>query len=157
MNFFKYCICFSIFLYSGCSKATSESENVNFSCPHTLSSQTKLLDGWVTVGKPSENLKLRVIGIINQDSSDVKSRMFSEEIIDEWEDFEGRTESVVGYDETHENIMLKCTYARTESDTSDHNANNIILLVPLPSNKAVSCLLVRRDIDPTHEISCKVK
>ena len=157
MNFFKHQIFFIIFLYSGCSGAANEGGDVRFSCPHTLSSQAKLLDGWMTVGKSDESFKLRVIGIINQDSSDVKSRMFSEEIIDEWEDFEGRSESVVEYDETHENIMLKCTYARSESETSDHNTNNIILLVPLPSKKSVSCLLVRRDIDPTHEISCKIK
>ena len=86
----------------------------------------------------------------------LKQRMFTDDIVDEWESFGDRSESVAEYDEAHRENALKCTYGKTQEESSDIN-KNVVLLIPLPVKKYVTCLLVRRDADPTHEISCKVK
>ena len=88
--------------------------------------------------------------------ADSGDRMFTEDLIDEWEDLQDRSESVAEYDEDHSEKSLKCTYGKTIAE-STNIASNVVLLISLPLKKPLSCLAVRRDVDPTLEISCKVK
>ena len=61
-------------------------------------------------------MQLRAIGIIDgnnaeekQKEIEAKERMFSEKIIDEWESYGYRSESVAEYDETHGENALNFT------------------------------------------------
>ncbi|RYY77062.1 MAG: hypothetical protein EOO52_06130 [Gammaproteobacteria bacterium] len=157
MNFLKYWLCLTIVFYSGCSGASSK-DTQTLACPNFLSSEKSLPSSWITVGKiPNEKFLLRTIGLIYPEFSDLDKRNFSEEMIDEWEELEGRSQSIAEYDKDHKSMMMKCVYARSFAEDSDSDSRNVVLLIPLPQEKPVKCVLVRRDIDPTHEISCKVK
>ena len=83
-------------------------------------------------------------------------RMFTDDIVDEWVSLDGRSEAITEYDENHLENSLKCTYGKTIAE-ANNETKNVILLISLPVKKPITCLLVRRNIDPTHEISCKVK
>ena len=108
-------------------------------------------------------LQLRQIDIIDGNASEEKTRvvkdkerLFSADIIDYWVDHKDRFEALEEYPESHSENAIMCTYGKTIAESNDVN-KNVVLLIPLPIKKPVTCLLVRRDIDPTHEISCKVK
>lgn len=145
-------------MYSGCSDAAPKKKVAELSCPYILPEKSAFADGWMTVGNiPVDKLQIRSISIIDQDTSDISNRDFSEQVIDEWEDFPDRSESIADYDENHGNLMIKCVYAKSYNDVSDSNTNNVILLIPIPSNKPVVCTLVNRKISPEFELFCKVK
>ena len=158
MKFLNRYVYVLMFFYCGCLEATSKGTSQSFTCPQTLNEKEVLQADWVTVGRvPAEKFPLRTIGIIYPDLSDVNNRQFSEDMIDEWDDLKDKSQAIAEYDENHEKIMMKCVYAKSAAEDSDRNLKNVVLLIPLPSKKPVNCLLTRRDIDPTHEISCKVK
>lgn len=154
----------SIFSYCGCSDAAPKEKNLELACPYILPAEKDLPVGWEIIGKiPSDKLQLQQVGIIDGNATVEKKRvsltqdrMFTEEMIDEWEDFKDRSEAHVEYDINHTENSLKCIYAKSYKETFDVNLH-VVLLVPLPKNKELDCLLVRRDVEPKHEISCKVK
>lgn len=158
MKALKYFFYSLMLFYCGCSDATSKGDTQSLSCPQVFSTENSIPANWITVGNiPKEKFQLRTIGIIDSDTSDIPNRNFSEEIIDEWESLKDQSQATVAYDGSQENMMLKCVYAKSAAEDSDHNIKNMVLLIPLPVKKSVTCLAVRRDVDPTHEISCKVK
>ena len=158
MKLFKYLLYISVFTYCGCSDAAPKEKTSDLRCPLTLPAEKDMLAGWQTVGKiPAEKLPLKSIGIISPDTSDISKRIFSEEIIEEWETVNHADQAVEEYDATHENLMLKCIYARSYSEASNDNDKNVVILIPLPPKKAFTCLLIRRPINPEFEASCKVK
>lgn len=144
--------------------ATPKEKIPELACPYILPAEKDFPASWVTLGKITvDRLQLREIGIIDGNAtaekkrvSEAKERMFTDYIMDEWKDFDDRSESVAEYDESHSENALKCTYGKTIADSNDVN-RNVVLLIPLPLKKSVTCLAIRRDVDPTHEISCKVK
>jgi hypothetical protein len=76
--------------------------------PSFITAQKEFFTSWIMLGKiPTENLTLRTIGIIHPKFSDFNKRDFNEEIIDEWEDLEGKSQSIVEYDKDHESPMMK--------------------------------------------------
>jgi len=159
----RYWILLSIFF---CCNAIAEAKQTpsEMKCPYILPPEKDFPANWVTFGKiSSDRLQLREMGIIDGNAAEekqrvieAKERMFTDDIVDEWESFGDRSESVAEYDEAHRENALKCTYSKTQEESFDIN-KNVVLLIPLPVKKSVKCLLVRRDIDPTHEISCKAK
>lgn len=154
----KYLSFFCVIFFCNYINASTKEEISELRCPYTLPPENALPSNWITIGKASkEKLKLRTIGIIYADSSDIKNRSFSEDMIDEWEDLKDKSKAIAENDADHGDMMMKCVYAKSVAEDSDHNLKNVVLLIPLPIHKPVSCLLTRRNIDPTHEISCKVK
>ena len=151
-------------VFCGCADATSREKLNELSCPYVLPAEKEFPDSWVTLGKvSSEKLQLRQINIIDGNATKEKERvtkenqrMFSVEITDYWVDHKDRSEALEEYDEDHGENALMCTYGKTIAEANDEN-KNFVLLIPLPVKKPVTCLLVRRNTDPTHEISCKVK
>lgn len=163
MKLQKYLLTLSI-VFCGCTDAAPKVQVSELACPYILPAEKDFPASWVTLGKITEGkLQLREMGIIDGNAAkekqrviEAKERMFTDEMIDEWESFGDRSESIAEYDETHGENALKCTYGRTIAESNDET-KNVVLLIPLPVKKPVTCLLVRRDVDPTHEISCKVK
>lgn len=163
MKLLKYCLYISI-SFCGCTDAAPKEKISELSCPYILPAEKDFPISWVTLGKISgDKFQLRAIGIIDGNAAEekkrvleAKERMFTDEIFDEWQTFKDRSEAIAEYDETHSENSLKCTYGRTQEESFDET-KNVVLLIPLPVKKPVTCLLVRRDVDPTHEISCKVK
>jgi hypothetical protein len=163
MNLFKYYLPISL-IFCGCADAAPKEKISELACPYVLPSEKDFPASWVTLGKISgERLQLREIGIIDGNAKEekervlsAKERMFREDMIDEWETLGDRSESEIIYDDSHTENALKCTYGKTIAEANDVN-KNIVLLIPLPAKKSVTCLAIRRDVDPTHEISCKVK
>lgn len=163
MQLLKYCLPLS-FVFCGCADATPKEKIPELSCPYILPAEKDFPASWVTLGKITvDRLQLREIGVIDGNAAEEKQRvleanerMFTDDIMDEWKDFDDRSESVAEYDESHSENALKCTYGKTIADSNDVN-RNVVLLIPLPLKKSVTCLAIRRDVDPTHEISCKVK
>ena len=159
----RYWVFLSIFFC--CNAIAASKQNLQeLKCPYTLPPEKDFPASWVTFGKISnDRMQLREMGIIDGNAAEekhrvieAKERMFTDDIVDEWESFGDRSESIAEYDETHRENALKCTYSKTQEESFDIN-KNVVLLIPLPVKKYVTCLLVRRDVDPTHEISCKVK
>ncbi|MES2825567.1 MAG: hypothetical protein V4732_18340 [Pseudomonadota bacterium] len=131
-------------------------------CPYILPAED-FPSNWVTVRKiPAGKFQLRETAIADGNATELKSRLlakdrvFDTDIIDEWEKFKDRSEAIAEYPEDHREVSMMCTYGKTQHEAFDLNLN-VELLIPLPPKKYVTCLLVRRDVDPTHEISCKVK
>lgn len=163
MKLFKYCLYLSIFFCS-CADATPKEKINDLACPYVLPAEKDFPVSWITLGKVSnERLQLRQINIIDGNASEEKDRvikdkerMFSVEITDYWVDHKDRSEALEEYSEDHSENAIMCTYGKTIAESNDVN-KNVVLLIPLPIKKPVTCLLVRRDVDPTHEISCKVK
>jgi len=155
---------FIFFAFCGCADATSNQKSNELTCPYILPAEKDFPVSWVAIGKaPSGKLQLRETSIIDGNAKEekervlqLKERIFSRDIIDEWEEFKDRSEATAEYSENHREMSMMCTYGRTESESFDNNLN-VVLLIPLPSKKPVNCLLTRRDVDPTHEISCKAK
>lgn len=163
MKIFKYFLSLP-FVFCGCADATTKNKVSELSCPYILPAESDFPTSWVTLGKVTgEKVQLREIGIIDGNAtkekiriSEAKERMFTDDIVDEWETFSDRSEALVEYDAKHSEKSLKCTYGKTIAESNDIY-KNVVLLIPLPDKKPVSCLLVRRDIDPKYEISCNVK
>jgi hypothetical protein len=164
MKVFTYAFYFLALLYCGCTDANPKEEQQTLACPYIFPAEKDLPSNWVTIGKiPTARLQLRETAINNGDASEEKKRVesaqepvFSRDIIDEWEERKDRFEATAEYPQDHGNIAIMCTYAQTQKETFDPN-KNLVLLIPLPAKKHISCLFTRRDIDPTHEISCTVK
>ena len=158
MKLSKYFVYFFVIAYCSYSYATPKEKISNLACPYILPAKKDFSANWIPVGKISdESMRIRSVGIIYTKSSDIPNRNFSEDIIDEWEELKDRSQAVAGYDENHEDVMLKCVYAKSAKEDSDHNVNNVVLLIPLPSKKNRTCLLVRRNVSPEFEASCKIK
>ena len=163
MKFVKYCLCIS-FSFCGCVDAEPKKEMTELSCPYILPAEKDFPASWVVIGKSlTGKFQLRETIIIDGNASEEKERLsktnervFSRDIIDEWEEFKDRSEATAEYPEGHRETSIMCTYSKNQKEYTDPNLN-VVLLIPLPSKKPVSCLLTRRDVDPTHEISCKVK
>jgi|GEM_PF-1745105 len=144
--------------------AASKPNLPELKCPYILPPEKDFPISWVVVGKaPNGKMQLRETSIIDGDAKEekkrvlmLKKRIFSRDIIDEWESFGDRSEATAEYPANHRDMSIMCTYGRTQAESFDNNLN-IVLLIPLPPKKPVSCLLTRRDVDPTHEISCNVK
>ncbi|MES2675418.1 MAG: hypothetical protein V4660_14345 [Pseudomonadota bacterium] len=159
----KHCLYLQVIFCCYADAAPKETIS-ELACPYILPAEKDFPASWVTLGKiTADRLQLREMGIIDGNAAEekqrvleAKERMFTDDMIDEWETFGDRSESVAEYDETHRENALKCTYGKTQEESFDVNLN-VVLLIPLPPKKYVTCLLVRRDIDPTHKISCKVK
>lgn len=155
LNYFMW---MSLLPYCCCSNATPKTKIPDLTCPYVLPEKKYFPVGWKALGEISgDKLQLRSTGLIDGNASNVKDRNFTEEMIDEWNDFPSRSEALWEYDKDHEDLMLKCIYAKSYEDAFNSDINNIILLIPLPPKKAVSCLFVRRNIEPRVEASCKVK
>jgi len=163
MKLIKYFL-YSSLAFCGCSDAAPKTKIPELTCPYILPAEKDFPDAWVTLGKMSPGqYQLRAIGLIDGNAAqekqrvlEIKERMFTEEMFDEWTKLKDRSELLAEYDEDHAENSMKCIYGRTQEESFDEKSN-VILLIPLPVKKALSCLLVRRDVDPTHEISCKVK
>ena len=163
MKTLKYYLCITFF-FCGCTDAAPKEKETQYTCPYILPAEKDFSPSWVTIGKvTSDKVQLRQIDIIDGNAieeknrvSKEKERVFSADIIDEWNSVGDRSEATAEYPENHREMSIMCTYGKTIADANDEN-KNVVLLVPLPIKKAVNCLLVRRDVDPTHEVSCKVK
>lgn len=163
MKLLKYCLCISC-AFCSCADATPKEKISELTCPYILPAEKDFPGNWVTLGKaPIGKLQLRETAIIDGNAEEekqrisvAKERIFSRDIIDEWEEIKDRSEAIAEYPENHREASMMCTYGRTQHESFDINLN-VVLLIPLPPKKYVTCLLVRRDVDPTHEISCKVK
>ena len=163
MKILKYCLYIS-FSFCGCADAAPKAKAPELACPYILPEEKDFPTSWVTLGKiSSDKFQLRAIGIIDGNATEekkrvleAKERMFTDEIFEEWQTFKDRSEVVAEYDSNHSENSLKCIYGRTQEEAFDEN-KNVVLLIPLPVKKPVNCVLVRRDVDPTHEISCKVE
>lgn len=149
----------------GCADATPKEKIPELTCPYILPAEKDFPASWVTLGKiPSERVQLRETTIIYGNAKEekervtiAKERIFSDDMIDEWDDFKDSSVATSEYyADRNLDMSMKCTYGRTQYESFDINLN-VVLLIPLPPKKDVTCLLVRRDVDPTHEISCKVK
>ena len=158
----RYWVFLSIFFC--CNAIAASKQNLQeLKCPYTLPPEKDFPASWVTFGKISnDRMQLREMGIIDgnaaeekQRAIEAKERMFTDDIVDECESFGDRSESVAEYDETHRENALRCTHRKTQEESSA--IKNVVLLIPLPVKKPIACLLVRRKVDPTHEISCRVK
>ena len=162
MKFLKYCLCISL-SFCGCVDAAPKEKMQELTCPYILPPEKDFPATWAVVGKLSpEKWQLRETIIIDGNANEEKERIskteeraFSREIIDEWEDFKDRSEAIAEYSEDHEEMSMMCTYSKNQKEYIDPNLN-VVVFIPLPSKKPVSCLLTRRDVDPTHEMSCKV-
>ena len=164
MKLLKYCLSLS-FIFCGCADATPKEKIPELTCPYILPTETDFPVSWVTLGKaPIGKLQLRETTIIYGDAKEekervtkAKERIFSDDMIDEWDDLKDSSKATSEYYADRKfDMSMMCTYGRTQQESFDINLN-VVLLIPLPSKKYVTCLLVRRDADPTHEISCKVE
>lgn len=163
MKRLNYCACIALLL-CGCTEAAPSNTLSELTCPYILPAEKDFPSSWITLGKVTdEKLQLRQTDIIDGNASEEKNRVikekeriFSAEIIDYWEDYDDRSEALEEYPEDHSENAMMCTYGKTIADANDAN-KNVVLLIPLPVNKPVTCLLVRRNTDPTHEMSCEIK
>lgn len=160
----SYLICLSILTCCSGSDAAPKEKLLDLACPRILPAEDDLPAGWeVLGGMPADKLQLRQIGITKGNASRLKKwlsessdRSFPEEIVDEWKVFEHGSKAVTEYPEDHDENALMCTYAKTYKESFEIK-QNVVLLIPLPVKKYVTCLLVKRDVDPMVEASCKVK
>ena len=162
MKLLKYCLSLS-FVFCGYADATPKEKTSELTCPYILPAEKDFPVSWVTVRKtPPGRFKLEQIDIAFGNTIELKKslaskeRNFNTEITDDWTRIKERAEYKAEYSEDHDEVTMMCTYGRTRKESSDVNMN-VELLIPLPQKKPVTCLLVRRDVDPTYEMSCEVK
>lgn len=162
MKSLNYVFLFSVF-YVGCADANPKEKISDLTCPYTLPAEKDFPANWVSTRSAGSGIyKLEQIDIAFGDALELKDelvskeRNFNTEITDDWTYIEDRAEYQFEYSQDHESISMMCTYGRTRKESSDV-AQNVELLIPLPQNKPVTCLLIRRDVDPTYEMSCEIK
>ena len=162
MKLNKYLLYVSTLAFCGCVEADPKANEARLTCPYILPAEKDFPKDWITVKKiPLGRFQLRETVIALGSAPDLKSRLtssdtdFDTDIIDYWLDKKDRSEATAEYPEGHREMSMMCTYSKNQKEYIDPNLN-VVLLIPLPSKKPVSCLLTRRDVDPTHEMSCKV-
>ena len=162
MKLINYFIFLSIFAYCNFSYATPKEKLSNLACPYILPAEKDFPAGWEFLGKiPTDKLRLRATGINYGNAAEEKirlskDRIFAEETIEEWEHINNTYQAVTEYAENHNENSLICTYSRTFKESFDANLN-VVLLIPLPKDKALNCLFIKRHVEPEVEASCKVK
>lgn len=163
MKLFKYCIYISL-IFCGCADATQKEKLSELTCPAVLPAEKDFPAGWVTLGQASDDkFLIREADLISGNVLEekkrlngVKDRSFSSEMIDEWTEIGDRAEANIAYDADHTDLAMKCTYSKTQKEGFD-SSRNVVLLIQLPAEKSIDCLLVRRDVDPQYALSCKAK
>ena len=143
---------FSFHIQLGFCKST---KSTNLTCNKFISSSTALPKGSLVLGSiAATKMPLLNAGIVLGKTSDVKSSIFNEEILDEWETLKDGTEqTIANYDQGHQEIMLRCTYKSVS--THDKDNSKTTLMVPLP-DKPVSCRFVKKS-EQTLSANCSIK
>ena len=163
MKLFKYCLSFS-FLICGCADATPKLEVLELVCPSVLPAEKDFPASWVILGKvTSDKLLIREADFIDANATQekerllgVKERVFSRDSLDEWVDYDDRSEATTEYFADHADAAMMCTYSKTQKEMFDVE-RNVVLLIPLPPKKHLTCLIVRREVNPLYELSCRAK
>lgn len=115
-------------------------------CPAELKKGTQLPESTQVFGNlPDRGFPLRSAGINLGNTADPKERVFSEEILEDWVSTADSTYLVSEYAASHEKLTLKCNYAATGTSASDSDPKSTVLLIPLPQEKSLKCIFVRKN------------
>jgi hypothetical protein len=139
------CLVFISILVASCKFSESKpAQTTTISCPETIGSTSKFPSTWIFSGpQPDSTLELIGTGIIDSSGTDFLKQIWSEDILDDWNETSYGTELVANYDSTQSDHMLKCSYQGVRFPHGNKDGDYYHgrhLLIPLPSKQHLTCV-----------------
>lgn len=145
-------------------KSKSEGLPTRISCPERMSDTTHLKPGAIKLGilTPAEKILQRV-GLVEGLPSDTLNPIFSDEIIEEWEDTqEGARAIEEYYPGKHDGLHLRCDYwpkGKYDGRAGGYQKadGRVTLMLPLPDPPGLNCTFIRNPDEYRFHAACELK